>query len=481
MFKIEDFYPTPEAIIEVMLNGIDIRDKVFLEPSAGKGDIVNYLKDHGAREVIGCEINPTLQEIVKTKCRLIAEDFLTVTSDQISHIDGIIMNPPFSNDEDHILHAFEIAPAGCIIRALCNSATISNYSTKKRAQLKSIIEAHGHTEELSNCFADSERRTGVYVTMVTLRKPGESYSQEFEGFFLDEDEPENTAGASGIISYNVVRDLVNRYVAAVKLYDKQLALGTEMHDLLKSFYGESLTFTCNKQGTPLLRNEFKKGLQRDGWKFIFAKMDMAKYTTRGVREDINKFIEQQLQIPFTMKNIYKMLEIVVGTAGQRMDKAILDAFDNIIKHHDNNRDYIKGFKTNSHFLLGKKFIMPYMVDSAKKYGFISETYSIYSHNSEIITDLEKALCFCNAINYDEIVTLHHSASRNVYGQWYECEFFRYKAFKVGTVHFEFKNLDILAKLNQKVSKLKGYPLFEGKEQTKYQNKQTGRATQATFL
>jgi hypothetical protein len=42
------------------------------------------------------------------------------------------------------------------------------------------------------------------------------------------------------------------------------------------------------------------------------------------------------------------------------------------------------------------------------------------------------------------------------------------------MHFEFKDEDIWAKFNQKVSKLKGYPLFEAKEQTKYQKKQTGR-------
>ena len=37
-------------------------------------------------------------------------DFLTVKSEQISHIDFIVMNPPFSNADKHILHAYEIAP-----------------------------------------------------------------------------------------------------------------------------------------------------------------------------------------------------------------------------------------------------------------------------------------------------------------------------------------------------------------------------------
>ena len=39
-------------------------------------------------------------------------------------------------------------------------------------------------------------------------------------------------------------------------------------------------------------------------------MNMEKYVTSGVMKDINKFVETQEKVPFTMKNIYKMLEII---------------------------------------------------------------------------------------------------------------------------------------------------------------------------
>ena len=134
-----------------------------------------------------------------------------------------------------------------------------------------------------------------------------------------------------------MRDLVNRYVAAIKLYDEHLNTGKKMNSLLSGFYGDGLTFTCTENGAVKLRNEFKKDLQKSGWKFIFNKMNLTKYTTKGVREDINKFVEQQTNIPFTMKNIYVMLDIVVQTAGQRMDKAILEVFDRVTDHHHDNR------------------------------------------------------------------------------------------------------------------------------------------------
>lgn len=106
----KDFYPTPSDVIERMLMGVDIEDKVILEPSAGKGNIVDYLNANGAREVLACEKDADLAMIVRNKCRLLAMDFLSVQSPDVSHINLIVMNPPFSAEEKHILHAWEIAP-----------------------------------------------------------------------------------------------------------------------------------------------------------------------------------------------------------------------------------------------------------------------------------------------------------------------------------------------------------------------------------
>lgn len=51
MFGI-DFYPTPKEVIYQMLQGVDVRDKVVLEPSAGSGNIVKVLKEMGAKKIL---------------------------------------------------------------------------------------------------------------------------------------------------------------------------------------------------------------------------------------------------------------------------------------------------------------------------------------------------------------------------------------------------------------------------------------------
>ena len=113
-----DFYPTPESVIGQMLQGHDVAGKIILEPSAGSGNIVEYLQKNFAKEVIACEINEKLRCIVESKCRVIASNFLEVTREEVSHIDMIVMNPPFSDARRHILHAFEVAPDGCEIISL---------------------------------------------------------------------------------------------------------------------------------------------------------------------------------------------------------------------------------------------------------------------------------------------------------------------------------------------------------------------------
>ena len=78
IFDNKDYYPTPDTLIEQMLFGVDVKDKVVLEPSAGSGNIVDFLNKQGAK-VIACEDNDQLRVILTKKCRILANDFLKVT------------------------------------------------------------------------------------------------------------------------------------------------------------------------------------------------------------------------------------------------------------------------------------------------------------------------------------------------------------------------------------------------------------------
>lgn len=513
-----DFYPTPTAVIFQMLEGVTINDKIVLEPSAGKGDIIDYLNDNGAREVLFCEINEDLQKISQHKGKFLIDDFLSLESSQISHIDLIVMNPPFSADEKHISHAFSIAPAGCKIIALCNAQTILNAYSFSRKELKGNIDLYGHFQNLGDCFSDAERSTGVEIGLVVLQKPGENYSTEFEGFFLeDEEEPQG----DGIMSYNIVRDLVNRYVESIKIFDRQLDEAERMNSLTTGYFSVDIGMSITDKQKPVKRADFKKEMQKSGWKFIFSKMNMDKYSTKGMKDDINKFVETQTHIPFTMKNIYKMLEIVVGTTEQRMDKAILEVFDKVTEHYHENRFNVEGWKTNSHYLLNQRFIMPYMCDSVCYSTKYENPHPNNRGNFEKMEDLVKAICYITGDNYSNFINLdnfmrykyklknslghylnnpsydfdvsitshrydeiarkrdntHDSIiedSLPEWGQWFNWSYFRCRAYKKGTMHFEFLDREIWARFNQRVAKIKGFPLYE-KAPDKRTEKQKAKA------
>ncbi|MDV3751164.1 DNA methyltransferase [Elizabethkingia anophelis] len=452
----KDFYPTPESVIAQMTWDLDLNNKVVLEPSAGKGDIVDFCQNSGAN-VIACELNSDLKTILKSKCKVISDDFLKVTSDMVSHIDYIIMNPPFSADEKHILHAWDIAPEGCAIIALCNYETLSNAKYSYRQELTSIIKDYGNSENLGDVFSSAERKTDVEIGLVKLYKPRTKSETEFEGFFMEEDEEEQYIGLQ---QYNFVRDCVNRYVGAVKIFDKQLESANLMNDLTGSFFSSSLALSMTRDKAEMTREDYKKDLQKSAWKYIFGKMNMHRYSTKGLREDINLFVEKQTKVPFTMRNVYRMIEIVVGTQSQRMDKALLEVFNKLTEHYHENRYGVEGWKTNSHYLVNQKFIMPYIAPQSK-WGSYPD---VNDRQSEIVDDFVKALCYLTGQSWIPENCFRIAVNRRdkplEYGQWFDFQFFEVKLFKKGTGHFKFKDRDIWATFNQHIARIKGYPLPE---------------------
>jgi predicted RNA methylase len=196
-----DHYPTPAEVAAEMLDSLDLRGRVVLEPSAGSGNLVRECLERGAAEVIWCEPEKQLRSIIygmNGRHIYLLNDFLRVEADFVSHVDLIVMNPPFSADEAHILHAWEIAPPGCEIVALCNWNTVCDEYVHRltqrtgsglKKQLAYVVNAYGSRENLGECFATAERPTRVSVGLVRLTKPGSrAGADEFDGFFLGPDD-----------------------------------------------------------------------------------------------------------------------------------------------------------------------------------------------------------------------------------------------------------------------------------------------------
>jgi len=446
-----EFYPTPLSVIELM--NIDCYDKVCLEPSAGKGDIIDYLNQNGASQVLACEQNKDLATITATKAQLIANDFFSVTPEMVSHVNLIIANPPFSNADKHIMHMWNIAPEGCEIIALCNWETIANQRGYGRNELKSTISNYGESQNLGSCFTTAERTTGVEVGLVRLFKPVLSEDFNWDGFFYSN---ETEGQQDGLISYNDVRAIVNTYVAAVKCFDRAQAIGEELSRLT----GErAFEIIVGQQKNITTKQQFAREFQIKQWKRVFAKLNIEKFVTKGVMEDINKFTNSRLNYPFTMKNVYRMIDIIIGTRESTMNRAIVEAVDNFTKHTHENRYGVAGYKTNSGHLLNKKFICNWI--GAESFSGRVEVATYNNRDADNMVDLMKALAYITGTDFSTIPTVYQINKQELEtGVWYDWGFFEFKLYKKRSGHFKFKSEKDWQVLNMAYAKIKGMVLPE---------------------
>lgn len=463
----KDFYPTPIGVLERM--GFDASDKIILEPSAGSGAIVDYCKLRGADKVIGCESSPELAMIAQKKLdSFITPDFLDVTKEQVSHINMIIANPPFSRGVEHILHMWEIAPEGCEIHTLINHDNLEN-RYRDVYRLKQIIETYGLVENLGEVFSTAERKTNVNVGLIKLFKPAKEESG-FEGFFMDDEHEVNTE--HGLIQPNAVRDLVERYVDALREFKTFKEVQDRMNHILKPLKIQPLAATVRYENnsTDLAYCEFSSALQKVFWKHVFQLMNLNRFLTEQVRDKINKFSEQQQKVPFTMKNIYKMVEIISGTSEQIFKEALVEAVDKFTEHSRENRFMVEGWKTNSGYMLNEKFICGYVRDGF--YGYPSIRYSC--RTAGYLDDLTRVICNITATNFDDIPDLYNffqgvkvdpakynsNYIHKEFGTWYQWGFFTIKMFKKGTLHVKFNDRKVWELLNTKYAEIKGQNLPE---------------------
>lgn len=484
-----EFYPTSRAAWDAMQ--VECYGKVVLDPSAGMGTLLQYAKEAGAARCIGIEKNDKLRYLLSSNFVTAGTDWFDLKAEDISHVDMILMNPPYSNADKHILHAFEIAPEGCEIVAQCNAETLKNAHTTSRQQLKGIINTYGNHKAAGQLYKEAERTTDVEVSIIRLFEPVSTDSPKFEGFYFDA-EPDNEH--SGVVKYNELQAIVNQYIGAVRCFEKFRDVAREMNIITSALgFGEGFNFQVRHGETVHHKADFARALQKHCWKMVFEKFSLNKFLTSGVRKNVNEFVEHQCTYPFTMKNIYAMVGMIIGTAEENIYKAVVEAVDNFTKHTHENRFDVEGWKTNSGHMLNKRFIVN-SIGELEYHGNFIRFRSWWPRGNDLF-DLMRSLCFLTGKNFDALEDVEQvSCERDengevkkyykyfepdgspmekmmkyfdikgknefIPGQWYEWEFFRFRLYKKGSGHFEFRNIEDWAKLNQAYSKAKGNPLPE---------------------
>ena len=180
-----EFYPTPSELAGQLLAAVnwDMVDSV-LEPSAGMGNLIDFAqkRSNGYRKKsyysgrtlddVDCvELDPNLRAILIGKCyRVVHDDFLDYFTRKRYSL--ILMNPPFSHGDRHLLHAIELCANGGQIACILNAETIRNPYTGSRMALAKELKRYGATiRYVNDAFKHAPRHARVDVALINLTIP----------------------------------------------------------------------------------------------------------------------------------------------------------------------------------------------------------------------------------------------------------------------------------------------------------------------
>lgn len=173
--KIPGFVPTPPGVVADMVRWAELESgERVLEPSAGKGDIADVVRDAADVRLDAVELNATLREILTGKGhRLVANDFLQYEPGPV--YDKVLMNPPFEGlaDIDHVRHAFELLRPGGRLVAIMGEGTFFREDKKAKLFRDGLLSRYAvHEQRLpEGAFLEGIRPTGVRARLVVLDKP----------------------------------------------------------------------------------------------------------------------------------------------------------------------------------------------------------------------------------------------------------------------------------------------------------------------
>ena len=165
MYQKGDIQFTPPELAKELVALAGVRkDSRVLEPEAGIGNIADAAKE--VTDHVDCiERMTDFCEIPKLKKHnVIGNDLLTAETAPI--YDAVVMNPPFSEECEHIKRAFDFLRPGGSLVAVCSSS-IQWKSTRKYEQFRDWLSEHTHS--IDECGAKFEM-TGVHTVVLVVDK-----------------------------------------------------------------------------------------------------------------------------------------------------------------------------------------------------------------------------------------------------------------------------------------------------------------------
>jgi len=454
MFSDAEFFPTPSALAGKMMGKVDRKTvNSILEPSAGKGDLADavfqavkrkyYNHDAEASEYIDCiEADPNLAAILKSNgYRVVSDDFLTFRS--FKHYDLIVMNPPFSNGDEHLLKALDFQKSGGQIVCLLNAETIKNpYTNRRKVLMQKLTEYGASIEFVQDAFKKAERPSDVEVAIVYVNIPYEKPESDILKLLKkaqEEKAQQEAPDMEALTSGNWMEQMVQQY-------EFEAAVGKKLIDeyraLRNAGYAELLILkTEDKYGST--EENYVTRLRMKYWEKLLNRDELTSVMTSKIRDEYRNKISAMKDYDFSVYNIKTVFREITHQLTGGIEEAITELFELFtVKHSwypetEKNIHYYSGWATNKAHKVGDKVIIPANGCYANGWkGMELDKYRI----RDVIFDLERAMNYLDngetelRFNPECEIDMANMEHTNKVGfTWFDCTFY-----KKGTCHIKFK-------------------------------------------
>lgn len=406
------------------------------------------------------EISEEYKCFFRNGIHIVCDDFLTYNP--FKQYDLIIMNPPFSNGDKHLLKALKMQEKGGNIICLLNAETLKNpYTETRRTLLELLNKYNAQIEYIDNAFTSAERKTSVEVALIKVAIEQVQEESDIYNRFKKAEQIEDV--------YEDVTDLeVTDFIkAAVNQFNIEVKSGLELIRQYRALvpYMQNSFSDDSYSKKPILRlvnsyersyddcvpiNDYLKDVRLKYWRALLSNPKFVGKLTSKLQDEYREQVQKLADYDFSEFNIYTLSAEINAQIKSGIEDEIIAMFDRLTEEHSwypecsKNRHYYNGWKTNKAHMIGKKVIIPcYGVFSAW-----SGEPSVYDAK-KALEDIERILNFLDGHMTEEINSwsfLEHyfcqGKTKNIPMKYFNATFY-----KKGTVHLTFHCPELIERFN----------------------------------
>lgn len=406
------------------------------------------------------EIDNELETFFSQGIHIVHDDFLTYNP--FKQYNLIIMNPPFSNGDKHLLKALKMQERGGNIICLLNAETLKNpYTESRKELLKQLNKYNAQIEYIENAFVSSERRTGVEVALIKVaiekvQEESDIYNRMKEAEEMEDFVPEDETSLE-------VSDYIK---AAVSQFNVEVKAGIELIRQYKAMvphmsrgFGEEtykkdpilrLTDSCERGYESVSVNGFLTAVRHKYWQALLSNPKFIGKLTSKLQQEYRERVDKLSHYDFTEFNIRTLSAEINMQVKRGIEEEIIAMFDRLTEEHSwypesqKNRHYYDGWKTNIAHKIGKKVIIPC-------YGIFDSWDGkprVYEAR-KVLEDIERILNFLDGHMTEEVnswnfleYNFSQGITKNIHQKFYNVTFY-----KKGTVHLVFTCPELIERFN----------------------------------